>query len=143
MKIIFDYNRTLFDPETDSLCPGVLDLLQNLSQKGELSLVTRNEPGRSNKFDTFKMRDFFTNIAFVDEKTTELFKKIGEGADIVFVVGDRLKGEIRLGNQLGFITVWVKQGKFSFESPSNKEEEPHHIIHDIRDLENLISTYEI
>ena len=42
MKIIFDYNRTIFDPETDDLYQGVFELISDLSKKYELYLVSES-----------------------------------------------------------------------------------------------------
>ena len=34
-----------------------------------------------------------------------------------FVIGDRVKKEIRFGNVCGFKTIWLKRGKFASELP--------------------------
>jgi hypothetical protein len=63
MKIIFDYNRTIFDPDTDNLYFGVLDLLQKLSQKYELFLISRNEPTRKGRLEKLNIKK--TSINFI------------------------------------------------------------------------------
>jgi FMN phosphatase YigB (HAD superfamily) len=141
MKILFDYNRTLFNPDAVALYPGVVDMLKNLSAKATLFLVSLGKPGRSDVFEQLGIASFFKKVAFVEEKTEEAFRDILGEPDTTFVVGDRLKGEIRIGNVLGYTTVWVKQGKFSEEIPS-AQEKPAFTINDIRELEKIISTYE-
>ena len=62
MKIIFDYNRTIFDPETDNLYLGVLELLQKLSSKYELFLISRNEPTRKKRLEELNIKNYFQKI---------------------------------------------------------------------------------
>jgi len=140
MKIIFDYNRTLFDPETDSLYRGVSGLLKTLSKKYDLFLISKNEPGRKEKFEKMGIKNYFQKVVFVENKTKQLFEDLSNNSCDVFVVGDRVREEIFLGNILGFITVWVKQGKFACELPT-KEQTPKYIINDIRELQTTLSTY--
>jgi FMN phosphatase YigB (HAD superfamily) len=141
MKIIFDYNRTLFDPETDSLYQGVPGLLRVLSKKYDLFLISKNEPGRREKFEKMSIKKYFQKVVFVENKTTELFEDLSNNSHDVFVVGDRVREEIFLGNVLGFITIWVKQGKFACELPT-KEQTPQYIINNIQELQNILSIYE-
>lgn len=142
MKIILDYNRTIFDPESGKLYPGVLELLQRISKKHELFLVSKYEPGRQNTLRELGIDGLFKKIAFVDDKAPELFLELVDGDKNVLVAGDRVRGEIRVGNALGFITVWVRQGKFVPELPSSPSEEPRYSIGNIIELENIISIYE-
>jgi ribonucleotide monophosphatase NagD (HAD superfamily) len=144
MTILFDYNRTLFNPETESLYPGAVELLENLAPKAMLLLVSKNEPTRSDKLERLGIKKFFKKVAFVDLKTEQLFKDLvsaAGGTGPVLVVGDRVQGEIRVGKAAGFITVWVKQGKFAEILPT-EEETPTYTVNDIRELQKIISTYE-
>ncbi len=142
MKIIFDYNRTIFDPEGDELFPGVFELLAELSKNHELFLVSMNEPGREARFGELGIEHFFETIVFVSKKTPELFAAMVKGDKEVVVVGDRIKHEILLGNKLGFTTIWLNRGKFSAELPDNGNEEPDYVINDTRDVKNIISKIE-
>lgn len=142
MKIIFDYNRTIFDPEQQELYSGVLELITYLSDKHELFLVSKNEAGRKEKLDSLGISSFFEKIIFTNNKTTQLFSEIVNGENNVIVVGDRILGEITIGNKLNLITVWLKQGKFSNEHPVSDEQKPKHIIYDISELKEIIKNYE-
>ena len=51
-----------------------------------------------------------------------------------FVVGDRIKGEITFGNQVGYQTIWVKAGAFSLELPMTKEEEPDFEVKKLKEI---------
>jgi FMN phosphatase YigB (HAD superfamily) len=142
MKIIFDYNRTIFNPETDTLYGGVLELLKDLSVNHNLVLISKDEAGRDVKLKDLGIDGYFENKIFVKEKTVEVFKKLIENNEKVLVIGDRVRGEISIGNQLGFITVWIKQGKFANELPQNQNEIPNHEIDEIKQLSEIIKIYE-
>lgn len=141
MHIIFDYNRTLFNPETGTLYEGVLDVLTQLSKRHTLSLVTRLEPGRQDVFQTLGIADFFKHTMFVAKKTIEDFASIITTPTHTIIVGDRLADEIQIAALLDCISVWVKQGKFVDDDVHNKDIQPRHIIRDIRELLDVIKLY--
>ncbi len=142
MKIIFDYNRTIFDPDTQKLFFGVFDLLKELSDDHQLFVIGKKEAGREKMLDNLGIINFFDKVIFVDDKSVEVFQEVGGTEERVIVVGDRIYEEITVGNKLNYITVWVKQGKFSDQHPGNEEQEPKHVITDIRELKEIIKKYE-
>lgn len=142
MKIIFDYNRTIFNPEKQELYSGVLELINTLSQKHDLFLISKKEEGRQEMFDSLGINTFFKKIVFTENKSVELFKEITNNMSDTVVVGDRVRGEISIGNELNYTTVWVKQSKFSNEQPLNERQQAKHTINDIRELEEIIKQYE-
>lgn len=142
MKIIFDYNRTIFNPETGTLYAGVLEMLKILSLNHDLFLVSKNELNREDFFEELGISEYFKKAIFVEEKNEDIFKNlVGDNLNVI-VVGDRIKGEIFIGNKLGYTTVWVKQGRFANDLPKNKEEIPNHSIEDIKELMEIIKIYE-
>lgn len=142
MKIIFDYNRTLFNPDIDDLYPGVFEMLERLFEKYEMFLITRNEPSRRSRFEQLGIEKFFKNVMFVDEKTTGAFLEMTGDCKDVFVVGDSIGDEIKIGNILKFETIRVKQGKFAAELPASFQEEAKITIERITDLEMVLKTDE-
>jgi FMN phosphatase YigB (HAD superfamily) len=142
MIIIFDYNRTIFNPETNSLYDGVLKLLESLYLNHSLVLVSKDELGREVMLKNMGIAKYFINTIFVKEKTVEVFKSLVKNDEKILVVGDRVRGEICIGNQLGFITIWVAQGKFANEIPQNENEIPNHTIEEIKQLNKIIKIYE-
>ncbi len=142
MKIIFDYNRTIFNPEKQELYSGVLELLNTLSQKHDLFLISKKEEGRQETLNSLGIINLFKKVVFTEKKSAELFKEITNNMNDVIVIGDRVRGEISIGNELNYTTVWIKQGKFSEEKPLNDSQQPKHIINDIRELEKIIKQYE-
>jgi len=142
MKIIFDYNRTIFNPDRQELYSGVFELLDNLSNKHELFLISKKEFGRKEFLDSSGISGFFKKIVFIEDKSSETFKEIVGDKNDVIVIGDRVRGEISIGNNLNYITVWIKQGKFSSEEPTSEEQKPKHVINDISELKEILKQYE-
>lgn len=142
MKIILDYNRTIFNPETDDLYPDVLDLLIKISKNHELFLISRNEPQRKERLKDFDIANYFKQILFVDNKSYEVFEEIAGESKNVFVVGDSISDEIKIGNQLGLITIRIKQGKFAKDMPRENDERAKFEIANISELGKIISIYE-
>jgi FMN phosphatase YigB (HAD superfamily) len=139
MNIIFDYNRTLFNPDSNALYDGVVELLRNLSVQNRLFLVSKNEPGRRQHISELGIASYFARIAFVEQKSCQLFTDlVGDSTDVV-VVGDRVKDEIGIGGALGFVTIWVQQGKFADEVPSSAAEQPTFITTSVTGVQNIIS----
>lgn len=64
------------------------------------------------------------------------------GAKKVMVVGDSISDEIKIGNQLGFITVRLKKGIFASNIPKDKSERATFEIADMSELKNILSKYE-
>lgn len=125
-----------------TLYNGVLEILKNLSSRYDLFLVSKNEPNRYDNINSLDISKYFKKVLFVEEKTTQIFKALAENDKKVLIIGDRVKGEISIGNELGFITVWIKQGKFADELPQNKDEIPKHSIDEINQLYKIIRIYE-
>lgn len=142
MKIIFDYNRTIFNPDTNNLYDGVLEILKKLSINHELLLVSKNELTRDDTINKLGISSYFRKIVLVEEKTKKIFTDLVGDSKDVLVVGDRIKGEIYLGNLLGLNTIWIRQGKFSNETFSTEDEKPDYIINDIKELLEIIKKHE-
>ena len=142
MKIIFDYNRTIFDPEKNELYSGVFELLKKLADKHELFLISRNEPSRKDRLEELGIKNYFKKTMFVDEKNAEIFKELIGDSKKVLVVGDNIRDEIKTGNKLCLITVRLKKGRFASEIPASPKEKPMFNISEIIELEKIILNYE-
>lgn len=112
---LFDFNRTLFNPDMGVLFPGALGCLSNLRQQGTiLILLTTYSPGRNlNLFNKLGIADLFDSCRIVDQKTVASFLEILNGFENsrTFVIGDRLDEEILIGNDLNLTTIWINQPK--------------------------------
>ncbi len=136
--IIFDFNRTLYDPDQGSFVKGAVDSLQKLKEeKFLLFLIGKGTNERANLINELGLHRYFDEIIVKEEKEIEDFrylKKKYPDADF-YVFGDRVKKEIRFGNECGFKTIWFKNGKFASEAPENDQEKPWKTIEDYEELE--------
>ena len=143
--IIFDFNRTLYLPETEEILENAIKLLQKLKGAGlVLALLTIEDMGKTNKIN--EISSFFSIIKKVSDKSENDFVYILENLDLgkeeVVVIGDRIKKEIKLSNRLGIKTVWYRSGKFKDELPKNPEETPTYVISDLEEVWDLIKSLE-
>ncbi len=140
-RIIFDFSRTLYNPTEDRLESGTEEILQELSKKHNLFLLSKNPAGRRERAEEL-VGKYFRRMFFVEEKSLDGLKKIIEdeklNAGDCWIVGDRARKEIAFGKELGMKTVWVKQGKFAEEEPL-KGLEPDFTINNLNELAYIIA----
>jgi len=141
--IIFDYNRTIYDPESGSQYPEVQDLLAELRKRGfKTFLISKGDEERRMQITELGLLSLFDDITVVKEKSREDFQRYIElcpAGTKVYVVGDRVRKEIRFGNELGAKTVWLKKGKFSDELPEDDSEKPHFTISSLNEVLDILS----
>lgn len=143
MLIIFDFNRTIYDPDTRALVPHARRVLWVLGRRGHrVFLLSRKEPGRQSAFRALGLDRYFFGSAFVDVKTKEtlsrIMRKNKTPPNETVVVGDYVKEDIACGNAIGAKTIWVRRGKFARVLPSAPQEEPTHTVRDIREILKII-----
>src|SRR5665647_329455 len=130
--IIFDFLRTIYDPDRNNFIDDALIVLNDLRKENRIVLYTSKEgdSNRIEKLQELSMDKLFDNVCLVENKNSETMKEIGLGYENknVVVVGDRIKGEIKIGNQNGFVTVWFKNGKYANELPNKNDERPKYIL---------------
>lgn len=141
--IVFDFNRTIYNPETGRLAPSARFVLQTLLQRGfTLYLISRAGQSKKQIIDKFGLRKYFDHILLVREKNKESFKRLVNLKLVIhessFVIGDRVREEIAIGNILSLQTIWVRIGKFSDELPQKKIEQPKYIINALKDVLKII-----
>ncbi|MGB4076803.1 MAG: HAD hydrolase-like protein [Minisyncoccia bacterium] len=134
MTLIIDFNRTLYDPETDALMDGALALLTYAKNKSiTMHLLSKREEGRERRIEGLGIAAFFTSIIVTNEKEPELRRLIEHALDPVFVLGDHLHNEIRLGNRYGAKTLWLRRGKFKHLRRESPEDVPWQTIETLED----------
>jgi FMN phosphatase YigB (HAD superfamily) len=144
--ILFDWGRTLYDPETKDLFPGVTTLLGTLSLRYALAIVCLATDGdyerRRRVMRESGIEPLFRGIYMADEGKDELYeralKELGYRAEDAVVVDDRAVRGIRWGAQRGAQTVWVCRGKFAEERPTAETGYPTHTIQDITELSQIL-----
>ena len=54
--------------------------------------------------------------------------------DRVVIIGDRVRVEIRYGNECGAETIWYACGKYATELPQDATETPQRTIENLKDI---------
>ncbi len=139
--VIFDFNRTIYDPQNASLMKGATDLLDFFRDKGlVMSLLSKaNQPGREEEIKNLGIETYFVDtIVTYGKKKPAHFRHLLEAMKTepseTIVIGDRVKSEIHLGNELGMRTIWLRKGKFKEEWPDQKSEEPDFVVKSLEEI---------
>ncbi len=139
--IIFDWKRTLYDPDSKTLIDGANELLETLSQTGApLFLIGKGEEEMYREADRLGVSRYFDGIRFVEgEKDPAYFAPYIDrfNPSATYVIGDRTRSELQAGKSLGATTIWVRQGKFAGELPT-PETSPDHEISSLTGLNELL-----
>lgn len=143
--IIFDFNRTIYNPEIEKLAKDTKMVLAALVRRNfMLYLISRTGVSNSRKklIDQLSIKRFFSRIILTGEKNLKDFRKLTRQKNIdfsrSFVIGDRIRQEITFGNILGLQTVWLQTGKFSNELPRNNKEQPKYTIQALKDILKIV-----
>ena len=139
--VIFDFNRTLFDPVTYTLYPGAGAMLDELRDKYRLFLYSRRGFNRHKLLEDLNILHCFEGTCFVETKTAENLRAFMNehsiSTDNAIVVGDAIWSELCLGQELGMRTVWFKQGAVP---PGALPCVPTHTVTSIPELHVLLRT---
>jgi len=141
--IIFDFNRTIYDPDSDCLISGARFVLRTLLRRGfSLCLISRAGKSRKELIENLGIGQYFARVIIAREKSKKDFERIAApmaiNRNLSFVVGDRVSKEIRIGNSLGLQTIWLKSGKFANEKPRTKVERPTYTICTLREVLSVV-----
>ena len=124
--VIVDYNRTIYDPYTNVLMDGALEMLQGLKQKGCTLVLVSRGADREARLRELGLTELFAERLNVWDKTPELFKEImaRHPAEKTYVIGDHPYQEIRAGNLAGAFTIQFDQGVFADYAPESEADTP-------------------
>ena len=140
--IIFDFNKTLYSPDSGNLFPGVKDLLSELkTQSGlTLGLISYGGDYRVKLIEGLGILSLFDWFKFVEEKSTEDFLEFSKKFQIlprsILVVGDMLEEEIKIAKFLTMKTAWIKN---SFQGESSIK--PDYQLNSVSEIRELISLF--
>lgn len=141
--IIFDWKRTLYDPENKVLTEGALSLLEFINSKDiPMVLIGKGGVEMYEEVSRLGATKYFKQIIFSEgPKDQNKFGSFISEKDPknTFFIGDRVRSELEIGKKLGATTIWVKQGKFALEEPLNKDQMPNYTVSSLTDCLKLIS----
>jgi FMN phosphatase YigB (HAD superfamily) len=139
--IIFDFNRTLYDPDKKRLIWGVRVILDKYFKLNiKMVLISRLENDRKDIIKKIGIEKYFSNILFVKNKNKKLFESFLDkySARNIYVIGDYLYEEIRYGNMNKMETIWIRNGKFKEMKPQNSYDFPKYEINNISKVTTII-----
>lgn len=140
--VIFDYNRTVFNPDTEQLMPGALEALTALQQENiPLFLVAKGTDERKKQIETLGLLPFFKKVIVNENKSADDFRSCMQECPSetqFFAVGDRVKEEIRHANSCGITTIWFRNGKFATEEPEDDSQKPQFIVSSLAEAIEII-----
>ena len=140
---IFDWKRTLYNPDERRLMDNAEMLLKTLYQQGErpLHVIGMGDDGMYAEVERLGVGQYLENVIFLSEaKSDEVFAPYvdQEQPSSTLVIGDRTRSELEVGNRLGATTIWVRQGKFSDEIPVTPEQQPTHEVESLAGVIELL-----
>lgn len=147
--IIFDWGRTLYENEKEKLFPETIDLLRSLSKKYKLAIVSLVTDGDFEKREKIlrenNLNQYFSSILFTKTDKDKLYDRTLLNLNVepqnVVIVDDRVIRGIRWGNKRGAKTIWLKNGKFSNDLPTEETGQPTNTITSLKDLQGVLESY--
>jgi len=146
--VIFDYGRTLHEDESNQFLDNAKDVIQYLSKKYKLAIVSitwlETMEKRWKQIRDADLEKYFVSIELVptpEEKErafNDAIKKFGCSFHEVAIVDDRTVRGIKWGNQKGCVTIWLQKGKFSQELPNEETGQPSFIIKELNELKKYL-----
>lgn len=141
--VIFDWKRTLYDPDRKELVKGALNLLSHLKNKNiDLVLIGKGGEDMQEEVDRLKVRSYFKTIVFAQgDKDPKVFADfISDDPGQTILIGDRVRSELEIGNNLGATTIWIKQGKFANEEPESEDQKPNYTVISLKECISLMDS---
>lgn len=147
--IILDYGGVIFDPKTNNLVPGIMDLIKYLRSKHyTLALVSKAE-NVDERWADFKRLGLYKLINSMEvfpldkpKNFDGILKMFDVAPEECIILGDYVKSEIKEGNKLGMTTVWYKNGEFPDVLPESEEEKPNYQIGSISEFKKTLKQAE-
>jgi FMN phosphatase YigB (HAD superfamily) len=143
--IIFDWVGTLYERGV-GLLPYSRKVLKSLKQRdyklGLVSLAKNGVGNRRRELENSGILPLFDSVIVETIKTKKQYLKCMKEMMIsprtTAIVDDRTVRGIKIGNELGCQTYWVRRGEYANEVPDHETGAPTEIIVSVEDLEVLL-----
>ncbi|MBL7045891.1 MAG: HAD family hydrolase [Parcubacteria group bacterium] len=145
--VIFDWGRTLWNPETQKLFNKVPQVLEFLTRKGyTLSIVALATDGDTKRrLDALKasaIEDCFAKTLFretgKDKMYKETLKELKFESSETIIIDDRVVRGIKFANKYGCKSIWIQSLKFREEYPTEETGKPTYTIDKIGQLIDIL-----
>ena len=139
--IIFDWVGTLYERDKD-LFPDSYEVIRKLSGKYNLGLISIAKRGAENsrwrEIGLSGLTPYFKEIYVCQEKAPEIYKecmdKLESDSKSTIIIGDRTIRDIKVANELGCRSFWLRKGEYANELPDKKTGKPTYTIKNLKDL---------
>jgi len=146
--IIWDFNRTIYNPDQKKLIPGAKELLKAFQKLGYLNVIysknKANDMRISRAVHRCKILKYLKDIVVRKKKDVSDLRLILNqyNADInqSFLISDRTRVDIEMGNSLGLKTIWIKSGKFANQLPETEKQEPTLTINSLGEIKAVLDS---
>jgi FMN phosphatase YigB (HAD superfamily) len=143
-SVIFDWKRTLYNPDDKTLIDGGLEVLALLKQKNiPMVLIGKGSNDMYAEVERLRIKEFFSDIIFREgEKDSNIFAAYVSKTNPkeTLFIGDRVRSELEVGNRLGATTIWVKQGKFAEEGSLHNGQKPTFVVNSLVELKKFLQS---
>ena len=147
--VIFDWGRTLYNPEEEALYQDTKPTLEYLQSKGFkmaiVSLATKGSAKIEERRRIIKqegLEQYFESILFNVADKASMYQATLQELKVkpseVTIVDDRMIRGIKWGNSSGCDTIWIQQGRFANELPDELTGLPKHTISSIGELRSIL-----
>lgn len=141
--VIFDWKRTLYDPDRKVLIDGAMELLSFIKKRNiPMILIGKGGEEMQREVKRLGVGNYFRQLVFVEgNKDPVAFLPFisQDNPKRTLIIGDRVRSELEIGRQLGVTTIWIKQGKFAAELPKNNSQKPDYIAGSLVECLDVIS----
>lgn len=142
--IIFDWIGTLA-LNSDELFPYTQRVIKKLSESYRLSIISIAGEGvnkREEEITRSGLLDYFDHVIVDLKKTPKQYQECMNAMETspqeTLVVDDRTVRGIKIGNEIGCQTYWIRNGKYANEIPNEDTGQPTRIINSIEDLLEIL-----
>ncbi len=142
--IIFDWVGTLYQFDNKGLFSYSEKVLAHLQQKYKLAVISMATPEnlRMRRRQIKGVERYFKYVQVGLEKTNINYMDCMDALYTfpisTLVVDDRTIRGIKIGNDLGCKTAWIRNGKYANEAPNKETGRPTYIIDSVEDLLDIL-----
>lgn len=143
----FGLKKTPWHKEDERLFPDTIECLEKLHKRYRIGIIANQSLGsreRLEKFGILKYIDVVVasaeeGVAKPDKRIFEIaLERAGCKPEETVMVGDRLDNDIVPANEIGMITIWIKQGNWKDACPRETLEQPDMTVRNLNELCELI-----
>jgi len=113
--IIFDFYKTIYDPETNEFYPGTELLLEKLNINNALALVTTESTERVALLMKLDVKKYFLEVVLCNGKRAKCYSDLADALNKsnndILIIGDRDDEELRIAKQLNIAFIKVDPKK--------------------------------